>query len=140
MTLELRAFVWSFLVPQNPIGSRILAEVPPGSACVILPTTMSLTVIGPDLTGKIDTTVYSWTPSDPGGIYLVGVDSTALHGGATQAQNDSINAAIFPYDGNGPSIGETVTFVPGEAPGWHATFPSAPPGNGAILKTDRCDP
>lgn len=140
MTLEVRAFVWAFLIPQPPIGLRILAEVPPGQTCLALPATMSVTVIGANNTGKVDTVVTTWQQSDPGGIYLVAVDSAAWHGHPSQAQTDSINRAVYPYDGLQASVGETSTFIPADSPGWRVTFPSTPVFGGAIMKASNCHP
>ena len=138
MTIEMRAFVTTFVVPQPPTGARALADVGPGEWCIELPDTMSLRVIGPDLTGKIDTTVYRW--SDSSGISLIAVDSALWRGQPTQAGLDSARLAIYPYDGIGPAIGETVIFAPGTSPGWAVTFPSAPPLGGSIVKAARCKP
>ncbi len=138
MTIEVRAFVTTFLVPQLPWGSRVLAEVGPGRRCIVLPDTMSLTVIGPNLTGRIDTTVYRWT--DSSGISLTAIDSALWYGHPTQAGIDSTLLAIYPYDGIGPAVGETSIFVPVSAPGWAVAFPSAPAFDGTIMKVASCTP
>ncbi len=139
MTIELRAFVWGFRYPQNPLGGRSIAFVPPGRHCVALPDSLVLTVIGPVDGPHPDTTITVWRQDDPAGIHLIAVDSAALHGGpATQVQADSINQGIYPYDGLGPSIGESVTFIPADADGWRVGFPAAPVHSGAVDPSDRC--
>lgn len=139
MTLELRVFVWSFKIPQNPLGYRALAEVPPGTHCVTLPDTMFVRLIGPGTGGGADTTVLVWHANDPAGIHLVGVDSAAYHGGpASPAQTDSLNRGIYPYDGSGPSIGESRIFVPTESEGWRTAFPASPPHAGEVLAIASC--
>lgn len=140
MTIELRAYVFAFndLPGQFPWGSRVLAEIGPGQRCVVLPDTLSASIIGPDLSGRIDTTIYRW--SDTSAIYLAAVDSVLTYGLATQATVDSANQGIYPYDGLGPSIGETRSFAPASSPGWSVTFPSAPPLAGAIISGQSCKP
>ncbi len=127
MTLEIRAFVWKFAIPQVPWGIEVLGDVPPGQKCLTFPSTWTLRVIGPDSSGRIDTTSATWTPNDSVPIYLIAVDSVLFHGHGTQGAADSSNQAIWPYDGFGPgSVGETGNFMPGSAPGWTVAFPSAP--------------
>jgi hypothetical protein len=118
-TLEIRAFVWKFTVPQSPAGSRVLGEAPPGQTCLPFPVSWPLRIIGTDQSGHVDTTTITWTADDTSSIYLIGVDSQAYHGGAADGS--------LPYDGLVPgSLGETPNFVASDAPGWSVTFPSAP--------------
>lgn len=140
MVLEVRAFVWSFTIPQSPWGGRVLGYALPGQSCIVLPNEMTATVVGINADHTVDTTYYHWKPSTPSGMFLVAVDSAAWHSGAaTDAQADSINAGIFPYDGLGPSVGETATFVPGNSPGWDVVFPSTPAHGSEITATsERC--
>lgn len=127
-TLEIRAFVWKFTVPQQPWGLEVLGYVRPGQACLTFPASWPFSIIGPDSTGRIDTTTITWTPNDTIPIYLIAVDSTFFHSQLDSAQIDSVQRGIWPFDGVASgSVGETGNFVPGDAPGWSITFPS-PPG------------
>jgi hypothetical protein len=138
-TLEVRAFVRAFHVPQTPDGLRILGEAPPGQTCLRFPPSWPLRIIGPDTTGKVDTTTVTWTPDNADGIYLIAVDSLVYHGGGSPGQVDSSNRAIPPFDGvDVASVGETPTFVPGEAEGWTVSFPSAPPFCASLAKQGAC--
>jgi hypothetical protein len=141
MTLELRAFVWAFSnIPQLSWRGPLLGLIPPGQKCIQFPDSLILRVSGPDMNGNEQTTITEWRPDHPAGLFLVAVDGDVVRGVATQGQVDSMNAGIFPYHGNGPSIGETVTFVPGNAPGWQTTFPSTPQAMGTIARSTRCSP
>jgi hypothetical protein len=98
-----------------------------------------LRIIGPDTTGKVDTTIITWTPDNADGIYLIAVDSLVYHGGGTPGQVDSSNQAIPPFDGvDVASVGETPTFVPGEAEGWAVSFPSVRPFSATLAKQSAC--
>ena len=138
MTLEVRGYITTFLVPQLPIGLVKIAEVHPGQHCIALPDTLSLTITGPDETGRIDTVVDRWDQTD--GISLAAFDSALYHGPDTAAGVDSADNAIYPYDGVGPAIGETAIFVPNQSAGWAVTYPSAPPGQGTISHSSHCKP
>jgi hypothetical protein len=85
-TLEVRAYVRAFHVPQIPSGLRVLGEAPPGQTCLRFPSSWPLRIIGPDTTGKVDTTIITWTPDNADGIYLIAVDSLVYHGGGTPGQ------------------------------------------------------
>lgn len=135
MTLEVRAFIWSFTIPQNPLGSRVLGVVPPGTKCIALPESLFVRILSTD---QADTTILVWRPDDPAGIHLVGVDSGAFHGQLSPGQVDSINRGVYPYDGLGPSIGESARFVAAESDGWRTTFPSVPAHTGEVTHTERC--
>jgi hypothetical protein len=98
-----------------------------------------LQIIGPDTTGKVDTTTITWTPDNAKGIYLIAVDSLVYHGGGSDGQLDSTAQAIPPFDGvDFASVGETPTFVPGEAEGWGVSFPGAPPFKAPLVMRDPC--
>jgi hypothetical protein len=127
-TLEIRAFVWKFKVPQPPHGREMLADIPPGETCITFPRSWSLTIIGPDTTGRMDTTTTTWTPADP--IYLVAADSAVFYSGRSNLPWDS-SKGPSPYDGLFPgTVGETPNFTPGDAGGWTVTFPNlARPGS-----------
>lgn len=139
MTLDLRAFIWSFSIPQNPLGFRSIARVPTGVHCVTLPDTMYVRIIGPGVGGVPDTTIIVWRSDDPAGIHLIAVDSAAFYGGpASPEQADSMNSGIYPYTGLGPSIGESARFVPAESEGWRIAFPAVPPHEGELLPVSSC--
>ena len=127
-TLEVRAFVWKFTIPQHVWGAELVAYVPPGATCLTFPASWTWTIIGPDTLGHVDTTTITWTPGDPAPIFLIALDSTYFHTVLDSAQADSVSSAIRPFDGIAPgSVGETMNFVPGNSLGWSITFPS-PPG------------
>jgi len=139
-TLEVRAFVWKFTVPQWPQGFKVLGEAPPGQTCFTFPPSWSLRISGPDSTGRVDTLIITWTPDDTIPIYLVAVDSAFFHGHATAAQIDSSRQGLWPYDGFFPgSVGETRNFAPRDAPGWSVTFPSAPLWSANLADGERCN-
>jgi hypothetical protein len=127
-TLEIRAFVWKFTVPQWPSGLEILGEAAPGQTCITFPREWRLRIIGPDTTGRVDTASIRWTPDDGSEIYLVAVDSALYHAGPDSAQYDSLTRGLLPYfDDFAPgSVGETSNFSAGTAAGWAVSFPSAP--------------
>jgi hypothetical protein len=121
-TLEIRAFVWAFPVPQAVWGLEIVGEVHGATACLHFPASWTLRV---ETAGSTDTTFYKWTPSDTTGIYLFALDSALTYSGGTAAQRDSSSQALWPYDGVAlGSVGHTATFVPGQSGGWSVTFPS----------------
>jgi hypothetical protein len=121
-TLQIRAFVGAFIVPQPPFGLEVVGEVHTATACLTFPASWTLSVA---TVGSADTTFTTWTPSDPSGIYLFVLDSALFTTGDTAAQRDSSSQALWPYDGALlGSVGETATFIPGRAAGWSVTFPS----------------
>jgi hypothetical protein len=98
-----------------------------------------LRIIGPDTTGKVDTTIITWTPDNADGIYLIAVDSLVYHGGGSDGQIDSTAQAIPPFDGvDFASVGETPTFVPGKADGWAVTFPNTPQFGAPLVSGAAC--
>jgi len=120
-TLQIRAFVWGFTIPQRPDGIKVLGEVDGPTACLGFPAAWEVTVVGydgSDSTAAVtDSTTYTWSPDDPDGIFLTGVDWPATEG-------DTL--AQF-------GIGATETFVPADAPGWALTF--SRPGRGGFPYT-----
>jgi len=95
-SFDVRAWVPKFLVPgQPPSGALLLGSVEAESACLRVPSSVTLTVTGPE-----GTTRTTWTPDDP--IYLTAVKSLTS-GFGTSGTFVPSNAA-----------GWTVTF-PGEA-------------------------
>jgi hypothetical protein len=117
-TLQIRAFVWAFRVPQPPWGLKVLAEVEGSTACLTFPGVWELVVKGVDSTGAVtDSTTTTWTPDNSDGIFLSGMDWPAFDGD-TLAQLQ---------------IGATETFVPADAPGWTLTF--SRPGRGGFPYT-----
>jgi hypothetical protein len=145
-TLELRAFVWKFTFPQLVWGFELVSYVPPGRTCLTFPASWKLRVIGPDNTGRVDTTTFSWSPLDKTPIFLIALDSTFFHTSLDSAQADSVYRGTWPFDGIAPgSVGETADFAPADAPGWSVTFPTrgAPNRNegGAPIATgESCKP
>jgi hypothetical protein len=120
-TLQLRASVWAFPVPQVPPGFKVVAEVHTPTACIVFPKSWTLSV---ETAGSTDTTFYTWTPDNSSGITLFAVDSVLFNTGGTAAQRDSSNQALWPYDGAAPFTVGYATFVPGSAAGWSVTYPS----------------
>jgi hypothetical protein len=121
-TLQIRAFVGAFVVPQLPVGLEVVGEVHTATACLAFPASWTLSVA---TVGSADTTFTIWTPNDPAGIYLFAVDSALFSTGGTAAQRDSSSRAVWPYDGAWlGSVGSSATFIPGHAAGWSVTFPS----------------
>lgn len=99
-TLYIRAFVWAFPIPQIPdLGAKALGEIQGPQGCLRFPATWTQKVRSVDSLGVPlgDSVVFSWTPSHPDGIYLIGRSEAGLRS-ATQ------------------------TFVPADAPGWNLTF------------------
>jgi hypothetical protein len=142
-TLEVRAFVWVFRIPQLPTGSMVVGYVPPGQKCLVFPTSLTSTIRGVDSLGRTtDSSSTIWTPNDVAGVYLSAVDSALFHvTQLTQAQADSLNQTIFPFDGYGrASVGSSVTFVPGQHPGWAVSFPNSPIRSASISPDGACTP
>jgi hypothetical protein len=140
-TLEVRAFVWGFAVPQPLFGSRVLGEVHSASGCLTFPSSWTLRVIGVDSAGRRDTTITTWTPDTPNGIYLVAVDSTVFYGDSAQRANWYSQREAWPYDAFAVgSVGETRTFVPGKASGWSVTFPSTLVSGGRAPELTQAQP
>jgi hypothetical protein len=142
-TLEVRAFVWMFTIPQLPTGSMHVGYVRPGQTCLVFPPSITATVRGVDSLGRTtDSTSYTWTPGEPRGIYLITVDSALFHAKQfNQAQIDSLTQAIFPFDGYGnASVGSSVTFVPGQHAGWAISFPSSPIRSASVIPGAMCSP
>ncbi len=117
-TLEIRAFIWKFNVPQWPDGMEVLGDVGPGETCLTFPAKWTLTVIGPDTTGRVDTATVVWTPADTIPIFLIAVDSAVFYGGRSPGDT-SVYDHLVPG-----SVGETPNFSPGTAHGWTAAFPN----------------
>lgn len=116
-TVEIRAFVWTFPVPQPIWGLEVVGEVHGPADCLTFPASWTFSVIGPT-----DSVAYKWTPKD--NLFLIAVDSAVFHARA-----------------DGPLIlGMTTTFAPAEAAGWvmalpggSSTSPSPP------IVAGRCD-
>jgi hypothetical protein len=101
--LAVRGWIPKFDVPgQPPSGFMAVGTVDSASACLAIPASDSLTVIGPS-----DTMVIRWTPDD--NVILTAGDArgTTDHG-------------YTPFE---PPMSYTQEFVPAAAPGWHVTFP-----------------
>lgn len=145
-TLELRAFVWKFEIPQLVWGFELVSYVPPGRTCLTFPASWKLTVIGPNNEGRVDTAITNWTPRDHTPIFLIALDSTYFRTPLDSAQLDSMYSATWPFDGVAPgSVGETADFAPADAPGWSVTFPTrgAPnrnEGGAPIASGEACKP
>ncbi len=120
-TLEVRAFVWAFQVPQPPWGWRVLGEMPGGTACLAFPASWTFRVIGP-----ADTTIFTWTPNSASGIYVVVVDSALFHAGTVEPSSTI--------------LGLTRTFVPGTASGWQATFSGSAADPTTAAPAHPCNP
>jgi hypothetical protein len=74
-TLQIRAFVWAFTIPQRTDGIKVLGEVEGPTACLTFPAVWQVIVKGVDSTGAVtDSTTYTWSPGDPDGVFLTGVD------------------------------------------------------------------
>lgn len=139
-TFEIRAFVWRFTIPQRPDGLEILGEAQPGRTCLTFPPKWTLRIIGPDTTGRTDTTSMTWTPDDGSEIYLTAVDSALDHSILDSAQVDSLNQGSLPYfDRFTPfSVGETPNFSPGTASGWDIGYPNAPVRGAKLTVVSAC--
>jgi hypothetical protein len=109
-TLQIRAFVWAFPIPQPPWGLKVLGEIEGPTACLTFPAVWEVTVIGyegSDTTAAVtDSTTCTWSPDEPDGVFLIGTDWPAFPGD-TLARLE---------------IGVTESFVPADAPGWTLTF------------------
>ncbi len=89
-------------------------------------------------------TLLTWKPQNPAGIFLLAFDSAIGYGNPTLAQLDSSSEGLWPYDGAAAgSVGHSSTFVPGNSPGWSITFPPTTQSGGAtpgIKESDACTP
>lgn len=136
-TLEIRAFVWAFQIPQPPVGIKVLGYARGPTTCLEFPP--QWTFGGGSSDGGT-----TWTPNNPAGIYLVAQDSAFVLTQPTQAQIDSSVQGLWPYDGELPgSLGTSPTFVPGTAPGWTITFPfktQSGAAEPALTPTAACTP
>jgi hypothetical protein len=139
-TLEVRAYIWKFLIPYPPFGEEVLGEVPPGRTCLTFPPSWRMTVVGPDNSGKLDTVTTTWTPDDTIPLYLIALDSAVFRTGFDSAQIDSLHQGLLPYfDSVGfGSVGSTPNFTPRDAHGWTVTFPSAPVFGANLAPGDAC--
>lgn len=133
--IQVRAFVWAFPIPQSPLGSKSLGRVDGAGGCLEFPPAWTATVREVDSAGVPtgeDSTVYTWTPDHPDGVYLT---------------------AVQPSDwatAGGPSVGYVVgiteTFVPGDADGWELRFSRNPdttavyPFLGRLISAPPCTP
>ncbi len=143
-TLEVRAFVWKFRVPQEPYGLEVVGEVHADSVCLQLPS-WTLSIEGKDSTGHTtDSTSVTWTPADTIPIYLFAVDSAVFHSSWTTAEEDSATQRLWPYDGTFPGgVGWTANFVVPTSPGWRVALPYVAPLQGSgpdvsITPTSAC--
>jgi len=136
-TLYLRAFIWGWAIPQPPTGIELLGFVHGPATCLQFPPEWTLWVVSGS-----DSTLLTWKPNNPSGIFLLAYDSAIGYGNPTLAQIDSSNNGDWPYDGTTVgSVGESATFVPGNSSGWSVTFPpktqdgAATPG---ITESEAC--
>lgn len=140
-TLEIRAFLGSLPIPQGARGLLPIGEAPPGRSCLTFPASWTVHVTE---VGSVDTTLYVWTPDDAPGVYVIAIDSQAFQDWfKTQAdrQADSALFSLAMYDHfDLATVGETVFFVPGGAPGWSVDFPSTPILAGPITQDAACNP
>ncbi len=106
-TIYIRAFVWAFTIPQNPIGIKLVGQVDGPTACFQFPATWTVTIQEVDSDGVRvgEPYTYTWTPDDPDGIFLTALPSVA-----------------------GFPLAATETFVPADASGWNLTFSKDPVG------------
>ncbi len=126
-TLEVRAFVWKFTIPQEPYGLEVVGEVHNDSTCLRFPAAWKLSI-----KGDTDTTSITWTPADTTPVYLFAVDSAVFHSSWTKAEEDSAAQRLWPYDGSiTGGVGHTTNFVVGMSKGWHIQVPYVPPVQGA---------
>jgi hypothetical protein len=138
-TLYLRAFIWGWDIPQPPTGIKLLGFVHGPTTCLQVPPEWTLwLVVGSD------STLLTWKPQNPAGIFLLAFDSAIGYGNPTLGQLDSSSEGLWPYDGAAAgSVGHSATFVPGNSSGWSITFPpktesgAATPG---IKESDACTP
>lgn len=115
--LAVRGIIPKFAVPgQPPAGFLVVGTADSASACLTIPPSDSLRVIGPS-----DTTMLRWTQAD--NVVLTAGDArgTTSHG-------------YSPFD---PPMAYTQEFVPSAAPGWHVTFPGDS-GRAMVEAADRC--
>lgn len=115
--LAVRGWIPKFSVPgQPPSGFMAVGTVDSASACLTIPATDSLVVIGTS-----DTVVIRWTQDDD--VILTAGDARGMtsHG-------------YTPFDW---PMGMTQEFVPAAAPGWHVTFPGDS-GRAVLEPADRC--
>lgn len=128
-TLEIRAFVWKFEVPQPPTGLEVLGQAPPGQTCLQFPASWSL--MG-----------WTWTPNDRDQVFLIAVDPSVRNvSRLDSAQVDSVKRGVPYYDGYWwATVGETPNFAPGSATGWTVVFPSAPIKHANLTVGARCSP
>lgn len=133
--IQVRAFVWAFLIPQNPYGSKSVGRVDGAAGCLQFPASWTASVREVDSLGEPtsrDSTVYRWTPDHPDGIYLVAVQPSDW---ATPG------APPVSY-----AVGITPTFVPGDAKGWELRFSQNPdttsifPFLAILVPSDPCKP
>jgi hypothetical protein len=110
--LAIRGLIPKFTVPgQPPTGFLAVGTVDSASACLTLPPSDSLRIIGPN-----DTTMLRWTQADP-------IALTA---------SNALSMAIWL-----PPMGQTDEFTPASSPGWHVTFPGDS-GRAVLEPADRC--
>ncbi len=100
-SLQIRAFIWKFTVPQPPTGLKVVGVVTGPSACLSFPPSWALVVTGvPSAGAAVKSDTLTWTPDDA--VFLAAVDSADFE-----------------------LLSTTETFVPGEAKGWDLTFSGA---------------
>lgn len=106
-SVDIRAFILAWPLPQPPAGYESVGEVSGPSACLSFPTSWTMRVSGPNSSGAVDTAVFHWTPDDTAGIYL-----------------DGVHWPSSPKDTAPPYyvFGITQTFIPGTSPGWDLSF------------------
>lgn len=119
-TVQLRAFVWTFLVPQPGIGLKAIREIHGETACVLFPPSWELVVSGFDSSGTAVSSTMVWTPDDA--LYLTILDLES-----------------------GEFLSASETFVPGEASAWQLTFDPAAvqeplPFSAHLSQSQRCEP
>lgn len=121
--VHIRAFVWTFTVPQSPFGGKAVAVVDGPSLCIVFPPKWELVVTHWDKTGTrvVGKDTLTWTPDDP--LFITALERT-----------DGFNL-----------LGATETFSPADAIGWRLRFTNTPSSSGtpftAQLTTDaRCEP
>ncbi|HET9984914.1 MAG TPA: hypothetical protein VFQ38_15050 [Longimicrobiales bacterium] len=122
-TLEIRAFVWAFRVPQPPWGYEVIGEMHGRTACFTFPASWTFRVIGlRDTTADApaDTTTLTWTPDSASGISVVAIDSAMFHG------KEGLEETIR---------GRTETFVPARAQGWNTTLSGGLDSTAAVAAT-----
>lgn len=121
-----RAFVWTFRVPQPPWGYKVIGEMHGRTACFTFPPSWTFQVIGLRDTipgSPADTTILTWAPDSTSGIFVVAVDSARFHGG--EASLSTIR-------------GITETFAPGAARGWNTTLSGGTDSTTAVVEAAPC--